>query len=173
MGGGEFWQNSSAPKHRRICAPERNKFMIVAVQTFLKDIVEKGKSYPWQKPPVCPKCKGRRVWGHGFVLAYFDGYEEGLYLRRYRCPDCGCVIRMKPEGFFKRFRVCLQTIRSSVCERVKSNTWLPAISRTRQRHWLRALERKSKAYLGNTCTCLLEAFDQIRDLGRIPVSRSI
>ena len=32
------------------------------------------------------------------MLAYFDGFDEGIFLKRYRCPGCGCVIRLRPDG---------------------------------------------------------------------------
>jgi hypothetical protein len=53
----------------------------------IKEIFSLGRRYPWRKPEHCPCCGGRRVWGHGYVLAFFDGFTEGLGLRRYRCPE--------------------------------------------------------------------------------------
>jgi len=37
------------------------------------------------------------LWGHGFADAVFDGYKQPLPLKLYRCPDCGCVIRLRRE----------------------------------------------------------------------------
>ena len=76
--------------------------MILSVCVKLKEIDEQGRNFHWPKPCGCPKCRSARLWGHGFVLAYFDGFSFGLWLRRYRCPDCNCIIRMKPEGYFPR-----------------------------------------------------------------------
>jgi hypothetical protein len=41
-------------------------------------------------------------------------------------------------------------------------------------HWLKALKRKSRAYLGESFGGdLLEAFDRLLEMGKVPVSRSI
>lgn len=148
--------------------------MIVAVVAALKNIVDQGKDYLWPKPSGCPRCKGRRLWGHGFVSAYFDECESSVYLRRYRCPECGCVIRLKPQGYFNRFQSCMEAIRTSLSHRLRTGTWLHSLSRSRQRHWLKALERKAKAYFGDVFDHdLLEAFDRLCEMGKTPVSRSI
>ena len=69
--------------------------MIVSVLVSIKEIVAKGRIFPWPRPVVCPRCEGNRVWGHGFVSAFFDGFVDGVLLRRYRCPDCHCVLRLR------------------------------------------------------------------------------
>lgn len=94
-------------------------------------------------------------------------------LRRYRCPECGCVIRLKPKGYFKRFQAAMETIRAGIRHRLETNKWPPAISRGRWNHWFKALGRQAKAHLGHACCDLLQAFDRLCELGRIPVSRSI
>jgi ferrous iron transport protein B len=48
--------------------------MIVSVIVSIKEIVAKGRDFPWPRPDVCPRCHGHRVWGHGFVAAFFDGF---------------------------------------------------------------------------------------------------
>lgn len=148
--------------------------MILPVVAILKEICEKGRKYLWPKPKVCPCCKAGRLWGHGFVCAYFDEEPEGVYLRRYRCPDCGCVVRLKPAGYFKRFQSSIATIRSCVCGRSDKARSLTMVSRTREAHWVKALKRKAKAYLGNFFGGdFPEAFDRLWGMGKIPVSRSM
>jgi hypothetical protein len=148
--------------------------MILPVVAVLKEIYEKGRDYLWPRPQTCPCCKARRPWGHGFVLAYFDELNAGVFLRRYRCPQCGCVIRLKPEGYFKRFQSSVQTIRTAIRNRLERQRYPDAISRTLQAHWLRALKRKARAYLGDRFEHdLIEAFDRLCEMGKIPVSRSI
>ncbi|MBN2034961.1 MAG: hypothetical protein JW836_16975 [Deltaproteobacteria bacterium] len=49
--------------------------------------------------------------GSRFVLAYFDAIAGGVYLRRYRCPECKCVVRLRPIGFFARIQAAIETIR--------------------------------------------------------------
>ena len=148
--------------------------MILPVVVVLKDIYEKGRDYLWPRPEVCPMCKVRRPWGHGFVLAFFDGFTAGLLLRRYRCPQCGCVIRLKPQGYFDRFQSSIETIRSIIRDLVEKKLHFSGVSRTRKDHWLNALKRKARAYLGDPFQYrLLSAFDRLSEMGKIPVSRSI
>jgi len=154
--------------------PTRNDNMIIFSAVKLKELFEKERDYPWQKPKNCPRCNSRRIWGHGFGEANFDGYDRALLLKLYRCPNCGCVIRLRPRGFFKRFQASAETIRSSITLKSTSNRWLPGISRSRQGHWLRALEKRIKAYLTHTWfKGIVAGFDYLLQLGQIPVSRSI
>ncbi len=148
--------------------------MILHVFVELHDIFKQGSDYPWKRPAVCPGCNCHKVWGHGFVVAYFDGYADALHIRRYRCPDCKCVIRLRPGGFFNRFQASIATIRSSVSHHLHNGNWLPDISRTRQAHWYRALRRRVLAYFGSfSKTRPDEAFDWLVARGVTPVSRSI
>ena len=148
--------------------------MILSVPAKLKEIYEKGRKYPWPKSKGCPRCHGLRLWGHGYVVAYFDEIDGPLYLRRYRCPDCRCVVRLKPEGFWARFQASIETIRSCIGHRLRTGCYLPCISRTRQGHWLRALKRKACAYLGEITTLdLAHGFERLVEMGKVPVSRSI
>ncbi len=152
----------------------KGELMILPVVVVLKEIYEKGRDYLWPRPEVCPCCKQRKPWGHGFVLAYFDGFTAGLLLRRYRCPQCGCVIRLKPHGYFERFQSPIKTIRSTIGGLLINNCRPSGICRTRPAHWMKALKVKTRAYLGNLfCDHLLEAFDRLVAMGKIPVSRSI
>lgn len=148
--------------------------MIIFVKFKLKEIFAKGKKYPWPRPSLCLRCESSHLWGHGHVASYFDGFHQPIYLKRYRCPVCGCVIKLKPAGYFKRFQASIDTIRSSIDSRLKNGCWLTAISRSRQNHWFKALQRKIKAYLGNQCNLqVLSAFDFLMAQGQNPVSRAI
>jgi len=148
--------------------------MVIFFPVFLKQLFHKGKNYPWPKPEYCPRCRGNRVWGHGFATAFFDGFDESLWIKLYRCPDCRCVIRMRPKGYFKRFQAPIDTIRKSIFLKSATNRWLPGISRTRQHHWFKALRRRVKAWFGDTWKhSLLEAFDQFMAKGMVPVNRSV
>ena len=148
--------------------------MIIFSFVKLKELFEKERDYPWKKPEGCPCCSSHRLWGHGFAEAIFDGYNRPLLLKLYRCPDCGCVIRLRPKGYFKRFQAPVATIRSSITLKSTRHRWLPGISRTRQGHWLRALKKRIKAYLTETFVeGVLAGFDTLLQRGRIPVSRSI
>jgi hypothetical protein len=97
-----------------------------------------------------------------------------LPLKLYRCPDCGCVIRLRPKGFFKRFQAPIEIIRSSIACKSMKNRWLPGISRTRQCHWYRSLCKRIKACLTDTWgKRILAGFDYLFHMGQSPVSRSI
>jgi hypothetical protein len=148
--------------------------MIVFVCVRLKEIFDKQRQYAWPRPTLCPRCGQSRLWGHGFVPAYFDGFAGQIYLRRYRCPLCRCVIRLRPRGYFKRIQASICTIRSSLWQRIVKGRYLSEMSRSRQRHWLNGLVRNTTAHLGNTWTNrLMEAFDRLLDMGKVPVSSSV
>lgn len=148
--------------------------MIIFVCANLKEILVKKREYPWPKPQVCPRCRLNKVWGHGFVLAYFDGVATGIYLRRYRCPECCCVIRLRPGGYFPRVQASIGTIRSSLSKRIEQGRYLAGLSRSRQRHWLKGLVKNTVAYLGHGWKDrLLAAFDRLMSMGKVPVSGSM
>ncbi len=94
--------------------------MILPVTVNLKEMEEKGRNYRWIRPEVCPRWRGSHLWGHGFVEVLFDGYAEALILRRYRCPVCGCVIKLKPKDYFRRFQVPIERIRFHIVSRLKT-----------------------------------------------------
>ena len=148
--------------------------MIIFVCVNLKKIFMKQREYVWPRPKRCPRCGLGRLWGHGFVLGYFDGFSGGLYLRRYRCPDCRCIVRLRPKGYFVRIQAAIETIRESIGQRLCTDRWPVGLPRARQGHWLRALVRNAVAHFGNAGkSCLLEAFDRLIGLGTNPVSRAI
>ena len=148
--------------------------MVIFSAVKLKELFKKERDYPWQKPEDCPRCNSHRLWGHGFAEAIFDGYDRPLLLKLYRCPDCGCVIRLRPKGYFKRFQAAVETIRSSIACKAATNRWIAGVERTRQCHWFRALKRRIKAYLTETWVeGVVAGFDYLVQLGQTPVSRSI
>ena len=148
--------------------------MIIFVPVCIKEIIAKGRDFPWPRPGECPRCNGRRVWGHGFVPAFFDGYSCQVFLRRYRCPDCHCVVRLRPLGYFKRFQAPIEKIRSSIAYRLRNGRWPLSLSRARQGHWLRSLGRKIQAHLkAQWIAGAVAGFDRLVEDGIIPVCRSI
>lgn len=148
--------------------------MIIGVVVNLKRLFKFQRKYPWPRPATCPQCYRRGLWGHGFVLAYFDDLAAGVFLRRYRCPHCGCVIRLKPKGFFRRFQASIATIRSSLMSRLTGGGYLGGISISRQRHWLYGLVRNVAAHLGNHWRGrLLDGFDRLVGCGYVPVTSSV
>jgi hypothetical protein len=147
--------------------------LLLQVDVCVKEIFEQGKLFPWPRPPDCPRCHGR-IWGHGFVEAYFDGFAQALFLRRYRCPDCHLVLRLRPRDYWPRFQASVTTILKSLVHRLTLHRWPSFLSRQRQGHWLRSLIRKVRwhwgvGWEGN----LLSAFEVLWDQGIVPVSRVI
>jgi hypothetical protein len=148
--------------------------MILCFPVKLKSLFEKGRRYPWPRPEKCPRCSGCTVWGHGYAGCFFDGFSVPLLLKRYLCCDCGCVMRCRPAGYFRRFQASIETIRSSISIKMVEGRWLRGLSRTRQGHWWRALKRRIAAYLGNTWKRgVLAGFDHLLALSQVPVGRSI
>ncbi len=148
--------------------------MIIWFCVDFKKLIELGRKYPWPKPKQCMRCKGCRLWGHGFVLVCFDGFSQALEIKRCRCPDCRCVFRFRPEGYFMRFQAKIATIHSSIASKVQTGKWKPGIGRTRQGHWFSALIRNTRAYLTDTWNQgVLAAFDELVQRGLVPVVRSI
>jgi len=148
--------------------------MVLFIPVILKTLFVQGRKYAWSRPTGCPQCRSATVWGHGFAEAIFDGYSRPLLLKLYRCPDCGCVIRLRPQGYFKRFQAPVEIIRASILCKSATNRWLTGIDRCRQCHWLSALKKRITAYLTDTwCKGIVAGFDYFLQRGQIPVSRSI
>jgi len=109
-------------------------------------------------------------------MAYFDEYPRGLFLRRFRCPGCRCVIRLRPKGYFQRFQASVQRIYACLRQRIVDARYDTQISRSRQRHWVRALQRQVAAYLGEgfpASAGLLEGFSVLLQRGRVPVASNL
>ncbi len=107
----------------------------------VKVLYEAGKKYPWPKPEVCPKCKGTRLWGHGYVPRYFEGYWEPLWVKRFRCPDCRAVHTCRPDVFFKRYRYPVIVVILCLLNKIVHGRWLRCIRRQNQLSWLRTVAK--------------------------------
>lgn len=148
--------------------------MIIFSAINIKELFEKGRQYLWKKPEQCLHCKSCKLWGHGFVTVFFEGFLTPFFLKRYRCPDCHKVFRVRPEGYFKRFSASRDTILESIKTKEEKGGWLGGISNSRQRHWFRALQRHSKAFLGDGWDkSLVKAFEVLSNQGLVPVTRAI
>ncbi|MEJ2731635.1 MAG: hypothetical protein P8185_24525 [Deltaproteobacteria bacterium] len=148
--------------------------MIIFVAVNFKKLLRQKRKYPWPRPDLCPCCRAAKLWGHGFVFAYFDPLPQGVLIRRYRCAQCHCVIRLRPAGYFPRFQAAIKTIYKSLSHWVINGGYLSGICRNRQRHWHKALVRNTAAYLGNRWKSrLLQAFERLLGMGKVPVSSGI
>jgi hypothetical protein len=97
-GGGEYWRTLRLGKRAGRIPAHKASLLLLQVDVCVKEIFEQGKLFPWPRPPDCPRCHGR-IWGHGFVGAYFDGFVQVIFLRRYRCPDCPSVKKARCSGW--------------------------------------------------------------------------
>ena len=148
--------------------------MIFFVAAKINEIFKKGIHYPWIAPQNCPNCSHYKVWGHGFRMAYFDGFIYPLFLKRYRCPSCKCVLCCRPRDYFKGFQARIETIRSSISHRINTGKWMSGFSRSRQWQWFSALKKQAAAFMGNLReTALLNFFDSFVYQSKNPVTRRI
>lgn len=113
------------------------KTTILLCRIDLKRIQEQGRQFQWKNPGSCPNCKGPRIWGHGFVLRYFAVFAVGLWMKRWRCPDCGAVHTVRPEtnspGCQYSKEVQIKSIYSKLC----GKPFLKTINRQLQQHWFK------------------------------------
>jgi hypothetical protein len=79
--------------------------MVLQFDISFKELFGLKRSYRQNSP----RCRDR-IWRQGFVEAYFDCFDQPLWLKRYRCPDGQGVPRLRPRGYFKRSRTAIFTI---------------------------------------------------------------
>ena len=123
------------------CCPPKNDLLLLYCAVDVKSLYASGalgKGYPWPKPRQCPRCKGLRLWGHGYAERYFEGFREPLWVKRYRCPDCRAVHTCRPDGYFERYRYRVVTVMMSLLNKIIHGKWLRCISRQNQLPWYRA-----------------------------------
>jgi hypothetical protein len=147
--------------------------MLLPIFLDLKKIARLGRDYPWPRPEAC-RCGNPVVWGHGYVAVCFDGFPDSLLIRRYRCPSCGCVIQLRPNGHFPRIQTAVTTIRHVLSVRITTGFWPSGTVTNRCRHWFAALKRNAVVVLGiGWAKQLMAAFDRLLVMGRVPVRRTI
>jgi hypothetical protein len=145
--------------------------LVLSVAADVNEIARLGKDFPWVKPSACPRC-GQPLWWHGFVLAYFSCLTDAVLLRRLRCSHCRSVHRLKPSGYWRRFRSAIPEIVQSISHRSDSGRWRTDLSRYRQRQWWRRLQRMACAVLGMLSGSAVAAFEALLLRGFLPVSIS-
>ncbi len=151
-----------------------SRFLILSIDICVKTLVRKGKAFAWPRPSCCNRCGRFGLWGHGYVTAFFDGIDKPVYLKRYRCPDCRAVYRLRPSGYWPRFWAPIHQIKQRIFHRLRTGRWPPGGSTTRWRHWLRGLRRQVATHLGQQWTARLEeGFEELCRRGLCPVSRSV
>jgi len=103
--------------------PPEDILLILYFPVKVKTLFELGKDYPWIKPQRCPQCKGRRLWGHGFVTRCFNRFSEKLWIKRYRCPDCSSVHTMRPSTHWSRFQYSISVILGYLLKKIRDDRW--------------------------------------------------
>ena len=111
--------------------------LILYLSVNLIDLPTLGKAYRWPRPSRCPRCRGLRLWGHGYVRRFFDGVDTALWMKRWRCPECGAVHTMRPETHWRGFWAERTTILASLESKESGRRWLPHPCRERQQYWWR------------------------------------
>ena len=104
----------------------------------------------------------------------FVGFSQALRIRRYRCPACGGIIRLRPSGYYRRHQSPAIAIRQALSCRICSGRWPKGCVKNRARHWLAALRRNARAMLPlHEQGDLMGVFDRLAAMGRVPVARAI
>ncbi len=117
----------------------KGSLLILHFAVDVKRLVDEGKDYPWLRPDRCPSCRGVRLWGHGYVFRYFEGFSCGLWMKRFRCPDCGAVHSARPQGFDQGFHYSSLSILLSLLSKIIHGRWLRCLARQAQQYWYRGL----------------------------------
>lgn len=146
--------------------------MVLQAEVDFKALVDLGRDYPWKRPAGCPGCHGR-LWGHGWVTIYLEGAPGQVWIRRFLCPECNGVVRLRPKGFWPRFYYGIETIRSALEDRWTRKRWPAGMARQVGGHWLRGLIRHVKMRLGFEMEVFPQGYEGLISLGWVPVSRSI
>ena len=133
------------------------KNIVLYYHVNLDELQAEGKSYRWERPRHCPGCNGIRLWGHGYVLRYFQGFASGLWLRRWRCADCTQVHTLRPFGWQSRLLHPLSTIRKAMLHKMHTGTFCHKLARRQvQQYWWKNLERWSLGRSVGLCRSILE-----------------
>lgn len=132
-----------------------------------------GKKYPWYKPESCPACHGKRLWGHGFVLRYFEGCIQGLWIKRYRCPECSSIHTMRPAEFWTSFQYSISTILSCLKNKINKNKWANCAVRQNQQYWFKGLMLQASRIKNLNKYISLDILNKLISANIIPPSHSI
>lgn len=147
--------------------------MILYTKVSVKKIFEEEKDYAWRRPERCPKCGSGRLWGHGYVERYFEGFGEALWMKRWRCVDCGGVHTMRPEGFWRRFRHSVVGMVRSLKEKISGGGWLGEVRRQAQQYWWRGFGKQCAREGRNVFKKTLEALERLVEKGVIAATHSL
>jgi len=149
----------------------KSKTLILHFALDVKRLVEEGKDFCWPRPERCPRCEGRRLWGHGYVQRYFEGWTEGIWIKRYRCPDCRAVHTCRPWEFYRGFHYSRLSILFALLNRIIHGRWVRCLTRQVQQYWWRGLRRQASRFQ-NVKVPDSHTLGQLLSEGIIPVTHS-
>lgn len=125
-------------------SPPKGQTTLLICRIDLEKLQESGKHFLWKKPRSCPECGSRRLWGHGYAMRNFVGFALGLWMKRYRCPDCRAVHTCRPEGFLPGMQYPVQTQKSCLETKIDGKPFLRSVSRQSQQHWWKAFLKRCR-----------------------------
>ena len=111
--------------------------MICCQDVCLKEVDEQGRAFKRSRP-LCD-CGGLRVWGHGRVWLYFEGFLQPLFVQRFRCFHCRRVCTCQRSDVWPRFLSDSTLIIDTLISRLTRFRWPERLPRQRGAHWLHRL----------------------------------
>jgi hypothetical protein len=149
--------------------PKGTKSLLIC-RIDLQKVQESGKNFFWKKPGSCPACNSRRLWGHGFALRYFFGFASGLWMKRWRCPDCGAVHTSRPADFLPGMQYPRRLQQSSLETKLAGKPYLKSIARQIQQYWWKTFLSRSKE--SENWAPLKSLYRKSLETGDLPVGKS-
>lgn len=81
------------------------------------------------------------------MLRYFIGFKTGIWMKRWRCPDCKAVHTTRPIQYCPGIQYTRHQQVLSLFSKLSRNYFLKSIPRQTQQHWrklfLRQLHKKN------------------------------
>lgn len=152
--------------------PPQSKVLVLYFRVDVKRLAKKGKFFAWPRPGHCPGCRGRRLWVHGYVPRYFEGWVQPIWVIKYRCVDCGAVHTLRPSAFWARFRHSIRTVLRALRHRILHGRWLKGLSRQLQQYWFRGFRFQSSR-VRNRAGPGLDVLGDLLRRDLVPVSHAI
>ncbi len=116
--------------------------MVLYSRVRFKTLERLGKEYRWQRPQSCPGCGSQRLYGHGYVQRYFDCLSGPVWVRRYRCAECGKVHTLRPARHWRKFLAPIESVVRCLRSKIETNRWVDEWSRQRQQYWWRGFLKR-------------------------------
>lgn len=101
------------------------------------------------------------------MARYFDGEPERLWMKRWRCTECGAVHTVRPDGYWRRFLSPWYLILASLMLKMLQDRWLSLASRQRQQYWRRGYLKQRQIAGG------LAGVEELHDEGIIVATHSL